>query len=258
MLVNENNLLIKLEDIHFSYAGGPPILNGINFEFHEGERVGLIGPNGSGKTTLFHAIIGLLKPNRGTIEIFGKKMEEEKHFVQIRQEIGLLFQDSDDQLFSPTVLEDVAFGPLNQGKTMDEAIDISRDTLGMLGLSGLEDKVTHKLSGGEKRLVSLATVLSMQPRVLLLDEPTTGLDPVSSERMIDIVNRLDISSIFISHDMDFIVQTTQRIYGMEKGRIFLEDEAIPHTHVHSHGFGRFPHSHSYGDKLRTVSETKNS
>jgi cobalt/nickel transport system ATP-binding protein len=183
-------------------------------------------------------------------------MENEKQFAQVRQKIGLLFQDPDDQLFSPTVLEDVAFGPLNQGKSMNEAMDVSRKTLSMLGLSGLEDKVTYKLSGGEKRLVSLATVLSMQPRVLLLDEPTTGLDPVSSERMINILNRLDIASIFISHDMDFIVQTTHRIYGMVNGRVFLEDEAIPHTHVHSHGFGRLPHSHSYGDKLRTTSETK--
>ena len=115
--MDKNNLLIDLEDISYSYPGGRPVLNGLFFRLYEKERIGLIGPNGSGKTTLFHIIMGLLKPTSGTITIFGRQAKDEKDFRSIRQKIGLLFQDADDQLFSPTVLEDVAFGPLNQDQT---------------------------------------------------------------------------------------------------------------------------------------------
>ncbi len=236
--------MINLEGIHFAYPGGRVVFEGLDFQLREGEKVGLIGPNGSGKTTLFQIIMGLLKPTAGSIEIFGRPMRDEKDFRTIRQKIGLLFQDPDDQLFSPTVLEDVAFGPLNQGKSMEEAKEIARQTLASLGLAGFEERITYKLSGGEKRLVSLATVLAMQPRVLLLDEPTTGLDMETTERLVEILNGLDLSYVFISHDMDFILQTTDKVFGMLKGRIVSEEEAVPHTHYHVHGFGRLPHSHS--------------
>ncbi|GEM_PF-81016 len=242
--MERNNLLINLKDIHFSYPGPRKVFEGLNFQLRDGERVGLIGPNGSGKTTLFQIIMGLIKPSSGVVELFGQPMKDEKDFRRMRLKIGLLFQDPDDQLFSPTVLEDVAFGPLNQGKSVEEAKGIARETLDSLGLKGFEDRVTHKLSGGEKRLVSLATVLAMRPRVLLLDEPTTGLDMETTERLVDILNGLELSYIFISHDMDFILQTTDRVYGMVKGKIVSEEEAVPHTHYHVHGFGRLPHSHS--------------
>ena len=237
-------VLIKLEDILFAYPGGRPVLDGLSFQLHDKEKVGLIGANGSGKTTLFHTIMGLLRPTSGKVEIFGKRVKEEKDFRPVRQKIGLLFQDADDQLFSPTVLEDVAFGPLNQGKSVKEARDIASKTLKSTGLAGFENRITHRLSGGEKKLVSIATVLAMQPRVLLLDEPTTGLDTETTERIIGILKGLDIAFIFISHQMDFILQTTDRIYGMANGRIFLEEEKIPHPHVHSHGYGHIPHTHS--------------
>ena len=138
-------------------------MKNLDFEFHKGDRIGLVAPNGSGKTTLFHVIMGLLKPSAGRIVIFGQTRRKEKDFIDVRHRIGLLFQDADDQLFSPTVLEDVAFGPLNLGKTKQEALDISRRTLSFLGLSGFENRITFKLSGGEKRLVSLATILAMEP-----------------------------------------------------------------------------------------------
>jgi cobalt/nickel transport system ATP-binding protein len=167
----------------------------------------------------------------------------------VRQNIGLLFQDPDDQLFSPTVLEDVAFGPLNQGKSTSEAKFIAKETLRSLGLSGVEDRVTYKLSGGEKRLVSLATVLAMKPKALLLDEPTTGLDSETTNRLINILNQLDLAYVFISHDMDFIVQTTDSVCGLLNGRIVPEEEIAPHTHIHAHGFGRLPHSHSHSEDV---------
>lgn len=243
--MDENNLLINLENVSFGYPGGGAVLKDLFFELRAKERIGLIGPNGSGKTTLFHVIMGLLRPTSGKIEIFRHPMRDEKDFRAVRQRIGLLFQDADDQLFSPTVLEDVAFGPLNQGKSVKEAKDIARETLNSLGLQGVENRITHKLSGGEKKLVSLATVLSMKPEVLLLDEPTTGLHPETTERIIGILKEIDISYVFISHNMDFIAQTTDKIYGMVDGQIFLEEEKIPHTHAHAHGYGKVPHTHSY-------------
>ena len=243
--MDENNLLINLENVSFGYPGGGAVLKDLFFELRAKERIGLIGPNGSGKTTLFHVIMGLLRPTSGKIEIFRHPMRDEKDFRAVRQRIGLLFQDADDQLFSPTVLEDVAFGPLNQGKSVEEAKDIARETLNSLGLQGVENRITHKLSGGEKKLVSLATVLAMKPEVLLLDEPTTGLHPETTERIIGILKEIDISYVFISHNMDFIAQTTDKIYGMVDGQIFLEEEKISHTHAHAHGYGKVPHTHSY-------------
>ncbi len=239
-----NPLLINLKNVHFAFSEDRPVLRGVSFELREGERLGLIGPNGSGKTSLFQVIMGLLKAKSGKIELFGQGMETEKDFKKVRQMIGLLFQDPDDQLFSPTVLEDVAFGPLNQGKSIAEAKRIARETLDSLGLSKLEDRVTYKMSGGEKRLVSLATVLAMKPKVLLLDEPTTGLDPETTEKMIEILMTLDLAHVFISHDLGFIMKTTDKIFGMINGRIVSEEETALHTHVHAHTFGRLLHSHT--------------
>ncbi|MBW2303303.1 MAG: ABC transporter ATP-binding protein [Deltaproteobacteria bacterium] len=239
--------LIELKNVHFTYPGGIRVLSNLDFKLGEGEKVGLIGPNGSGKTTLFHIIMGLLKPDSGRITIFGRECREEKDFKTARREIGLLFQDPDDQLFSPTVLEDLAFGPLNQGKSVREAKRIARGVLEMLGLSGFEDRITYKLSGGEKKLVALGTILAMKPRVLLLDEPTTALDPETTERIIQILKEIDVSYVFISHNMDFLLQMADKIYGMENGRLILEEDSIPHTHVHVHPSGRIQHTHSGGD-----------
>ena len=184
--------LIELHDITFAYPGAThPVFQDFNFQLLPGKHLGLIGPNGCGKTTLLHLIMGLLRPQAGRIVIFGQEVKKEKDFVEVRQKVGLLFQNADDQLFCPTVLEDVAFGPLNQGKTPAEAIASARETMAGLGLHGFEDRVTYKLSGGEKKLVSLATVLAMQPQLLLLDEPTTGLDEATRHRLIHILQNLD-------------------------------------------------------------------
>ncbi len=242
--MDNSGLIINLKDVSFSYPGSVPALDSLNLQFHRWDRMGLIGPNGSGKTTLFHIIMGLLKPTSGRIEIFGKLLKGEKDFRHVRQRIGLLFQDSDDQLFSPTVLEDVAFGPLNIGKSRHEAKMIAQKTLESLGLGGFENRITYKLSGGEKRLVSLATVLAMEPEVLLLDEPSTGLDETTEKRLIDILKDLDLSYILVSHNIDFLLETTDYITYMANGKISLDEESIPHTHIHTHRHGRYAHEHS--------------
>ena len=241
--MDKNNLLINLEKISFKYPGGPMVLNDLDFKLSRGNRIGLIAPNGSGKTTLFHIIMGLLKPYSGKLEIFGKLVREEKDFADVRRRIGLLFQDADDQLFSPTVLEDVAFGPLNLGKSKQAAIEIARQTLNFLGLSGFEDRITFKLSGGEKRLVSLATVLAMKPEILLLDEPINGLDMKTKAKLTEVLSGLDLSYILISHDFDFLAETVDAIYTMEDGRILLDKELQVHEHVHAHEHGVYPHRH---------------
>ncbi|MBU4234612.1 MAG: energy-coupling factor ABC transporter ATP-binding protein [Proteobacteria bacterium] len=205
-----NEPLIELHNIAFAYPGAPqPVFQDFNFQLLPGKHLGLIGPNGCGKTTLLHLIMGLLRPQAGSIVIFGQEVKKEKDFVDVRQKVGLLFQNADDQLFCPTVLEDIAFGPLNQGKPPAEAIQIARETMERLGLHGFEDRVTYKLSGGEKKLVSLATVLAMQPQLLLLDEPTAGLDEKTKDRLIHILKSLDIAFMIVSHEQDFLNHTVK-------------------------------------------------
>jgi cobalt/nickel transport system ATP-binding protein len=241
--MDKDGLIIHLKGICFAYPGVKPVLDELNWSFYRGDRIGLMGANGSGKTTLLHIIVGLLKPSAGSIEILGMTVKEEQDFRSVRKRIGLLFQDADDQLFSPTVLEDVAFGPLNLGKTQDEAKTIAQDTLRSLGLAGFEDRITHKLSGGEKRLVSLATVLAMEPEVLLLDEPTSGLDESTEKSLVDILNSLEFSYLVVSHDMDFLAETTNSVSYVTDGKISVDEAAAPHTHIHIHKHGRYSHEH---------------
>jgi cobalt/nickel transport system ATP-binding protein len=240
----ETDIYIKLDKISFSYLDGNMVLNNLDLRLHEKERIGLIGPNGSGKTTLFKLIMGLLTPGSGKLEIFNRGMIDKKDFIPVRKKIGLLFQDADDQLFSPTVLDDVAFGPLNQGKSIEEAKAVAREVLISLGLREFEERITYRLSGGEKKLVSLATVLAMKPRILLLDEPTTGLDVDTTKKIIQVLDNIDISCIIISHDMDFIQRTTDKVYGMADGKITADKGEYTHSHTHSHGHGSVPHVHS--------------
>jgi cobalt/nickel transport system ATP-binding protein len=238
-----NKLIVNLRGLSFSYSADNPVIDNLSFHLYRGDRIGLVGPNGSGKTTLFHIILGLLRPSSGTIELFGKPVKKERDFREVRKRIGLLFQDPDDQLFSPTVLEDVAFGPLNLGKSPEEAREVALKTLARLNLSGFKERITYKLSGGEKRLVSLATVLAMDPEVLLLDEPTNGLDEETEEKITHILKKLKLSYIFISHNFDFLSKTTDKIYAMAKGKIVLDETMAPHPHIHVHKSGRLPHKH---------------
>jgi len=242
--MGNNNLIIQLKSLSYRYPGSAAAaINNLDLRFYRGDRIGLMAPNGSGKTTLFHLIMGLLKPDAGQMEIFGNPVSKEKDFQDIRRRIGFLFQDADDQLFSPTVLEDVAFGPLNLGKSKDDAVDITRRTLSFLGLNDFEDRITFKLSGGEKRLVALATVLAMEPEVLLLDEPTSGLDTQTKEKLKEVLLSLDLSYIVISHEYDFVDAVTENVYTMEEGRILLDEALHIHRHEHIHKLGKQPHKH---------------
>jgi cobalt/nickel transport system ATP-binding protein len=210
--------MIRLRDIRFAY-NSRPILDGVDLEVTRGDRIALVGANGSGKTTLCHIIMGLLKAESGSVEVFGRKMESEAEFADIRGRLGFLFQDSDDQLFCPTVLEDVAFGPMNLGKGPDEAKRIVRKTLEELRIADFAERVTYKLSGGEKRLVALATVLAMEPEAIILDEPTTGLDEQTADRVAEILLRPELTSILISHDQDFIRRIATKVYLVRGGKV---------------------------------------
>ncbi len=218
--MGENNTLIELYGITFGYPLRPYVLDELNFSFSKGERIGFIGANGSGKTTLFYIIMGLLRPLEGEVRVFGEPRVAEPDFREVRERIGFLFQDADDQLFCPTVAEDIAFGPLNLGKTHDEVHEIVTETLEILGLMGFEDRMTHNLSGGEKKLVSLATVIAMKPEILLLDEPTSGLDEDTTERIIEfLTNNTELSYIIISHDYEFLERATHYSYQMNDGKM---------------------------------------
>jgi cobalt/nickel transport system ATP-binding protein len=239
--------IIEMKGISFAYPGGPPVLRGLDFALRGGERIGIMAPNGSGKTTLFHLIMGLVKPQAGELRIFGRAARQERDFEEARRRIGLLFQDPDDQLFSPTVIEDVAFGPLNLGKSRAEAAAIARRTLASLGLAGFEERITFKLSGGEKRLVSLAAVLAMEPAVLLLDEPENGLDRRTRSRLTEILGCLEIAYVLISHELEFLASLTGAIYTLENGRIRRDAALQVHRHVHAHPLGGSPHRHCLPD-----------
>jgi cobalt/nickel transport system ATP-binding protein len=219
--------VIEIEDLNFSYDGRENIFKDLNFVLKKGERVGLTGPNGSGKTTLFYLIMGLLKPNSGTIKIFGKNRYREEDFREVRRRIGLLFQDSDDQLFCPTVEEDIAFGPLNLGKSSYEVEQIVQQICNVLDLTHLRQKVTYRLSGGEKRLVALATVLAMEPECLLLDEPTSGLDPNVRDKFINYLQKTADTYILISHDMELLKDLTDRVYILLEGKMQEVDPQRP-------------------------------
>ncbi len=224
--------LLRLARVEFRY-GARTVLRGVDFQLHAGERVALVGPNGAGKTTLLHLLVGLARPAAGNVIAFGKTCRAEADFLPVRARVGLLFQHSDDQLFCPSVLDDVAFGPLNLGRTPAEARHDAERALSDLGLADFAERVTHRLSAGEKRLVALATVLAMRPRVLLLDEPTTGLDQASEERLIGHLGALDQAMLIVSHDRRFLERLINRAVVLKDGRL-REALLHRHPHVHSH------------------------
>lgn len=236
--------MLKLNNVSYTYPQQTqPILHNLTFSITE-KRTGIIGPNGSGKTTLLHLLVGLLTPDEGELLFYNKAVESKKDLRNLRKEVGFLFQSSDDQLFSPTVIEDVAFGPLNLGHPPKEALEIASATLKQIGLSGFEDRITHRLSGGEKKLVALATILSMHPKVLLLDEPTNNLDPKTTSRLIEILESLDLNKVIISHDWDFLSHTTSVLYKIDHGHIHRCEEDHVHVHRHVHKAGNHPHNHN--------------
>lgn len=231
-----NDPLLELRQVHFRYPERE-VLRGVDFALQSRERVALVGSNGAGKSTFLHLLVGLHKPSAGQIRAFGKERRVEADFVPVRARVGLVFQDCDDQLFCPTVLEDVAFGPLNLGRSPNDARADAEQTLAMLGLAALAERVTHRLSAGEKRLVALATVLAMRPEVLLLDEPTNGLDEATEQRLIDHLTSLELAMVIVSHDRRLLERLATHAVSLHDGCL---EEATIHNHAHTH---RHAHLH---------------
>ena len=209
--------IIALEHISFAYVPQRPLFTDLNLAVHAGERLGLHAPNGSGKSTLFRLMVGLEKPAQGRVLFRGAAVAADRDWLKLRRNIGLVLQHAEDQLFCPTVLEDVAFGPLNLGLSQQAAREAAGRALSLLGLEGFAPRLTHKLSGGEKKLVALATVLAMDPEVLLLDEPCAGLDDTAQRRVVDVLRSLPAAQVIISHERGFLKRHTSRILTIAHG-----------------------------------------
>ena len=208
--------MIKFENVSFSY-GEHTVLDNVSFEINEGEQVGLIGANGAGKSTIMKAALGLISCG-GEIKIDSMPMERE-NLPAIRKVLGYVLQDSDNQMFMPTVLEDMIFGPINYGMSRKDAEKAAEDTLAQLGLEYLKNRHNHKMSGGEKRMAAIATILAMKPKAMLMDEPSTALDPQNRRTLIRALNALPITKIIASHDLDLILDTCDRVLLLSDGKI---------------------------------------
>jgi cobalt/nickel transport system ATP-binding protein len=216
---------IHVQELGFAYPSGVRALDRLCFEVAAGESVGLVGPNGAGKTTLFLCMSGVLTPTSGKLCIDGLNPADASDRKALPAKVGIVFQESDDQLFSSTVFDDVAFGPLNLALDADEVRRRVSDSLARVNLSGFEERVPYHLSGGEKRRVALAGVLAMHPQVLLLDEPSIHLDPRGRREFIKVVNSLDVTKIVAAHDLELILATCRRVLVLDEGRIIADGAA---------------------------------
>lgn len=209
--------VVQIRELHFSYPDGTSALNGLNLDISKNECLGLIGPNGAGKTTALLAMCGLHFGN-GIVSVNGQEMTR-KNADDLRYKVGFVFQYPDDQLFMPTVFEDVAFGPENLGYEKPKVREKVQEALHAMELDGYEDKSAHHLSGGEKKRVAIATVLSMQPEMLILDEPTTNLDPHSRRELIKLLAGMDITKIIAGHDLEMILELCTKVAVLNDGKI---------------------------------------
>lgn len=215
--------MIEFRKVSFSYDGERPVVENLSFTIEKGESVGLIGANGAGKSTLMKLLLGLLS-GTGEILIDGLPVTK-KNLPSIRQKLGFVLQDSDNQMFMPTVYEDMIFGPRNYGLSKDEAERRVDEVLSQLNLTSLKHRHNHKLSGGEKRMAAIATILAMQPEAILMDEPSTALDPVNRRTVIRTVNALPQTKLIASHDLDMILDTCDRVILLANGKIAADGKA---------------------------------
>jgi cobalt transport protein ATP-binding subunit len=228
---------IEVEHLHFRYPDGYEALKGIDLSIGAGEKVALVGPNGAGKSTLLLHLNGINEPNHGTVKI-GDTVVDRASARRVRARVGLVFQDPDDQLFSPTVFEDVAFGPLHMGMPTDEIHGRVERALAAVGMAGFERRMPHRLSLGQRKRVALATVLSMDPEVLVFDEPSAGLDPRGRRELIALLRGLSQTMIVSTHDMRLVADVFPRVVVMDNGEIvadgltasLLTDDAFLHRH----------------------------
>ncbi|RBP57105.1 cobalt/nickel transport system ATP-binding protein [Alkalibaculum bacchi] len=212
---------IILEDVYYTYPDGKKALNGISFEIHHGESVAIVGANGAGKSTLLLSLVGILFPDSGNI-VIGDVPVTKETLSLIRQKVGFTFQNADDQLFNATVYDDVAFGPRNYKLPESEVERRVLLALETVGVSHLKDRPPYKLSGGEKRCVSIAAVLSMEPDILLMDEPSSALDPKSRRRLINLLNNFKHTRIITTHDLDMVLDVCDRTIVLGNGRIMAD------------------------------------
>ena len=215
--------MLEFRNVSFSYEPGTPVLDNLSFHIRKGETVGLICANGAGKSTIMKLMLGLL-PAQGEILVEGMPVTKQNLSV-IRQKIGFVLQDSDNQMFMPTVYEDMIFGPRNYGLTREEADARVDRVLKELGLESLKHRHNHKISGGEKRMAAIATILAMEPEMIVMDEPSTALDPVNRRRVISTINSRKETKLIASHDLDMILDTCQRVILLNHGRIVADGEA---------------------------------
>ena len=214
---------LEISDLRFSYPDGRQALRGVSLSLQPGEKVAILGPNGAGKSTLLLHLNGLLHGS-GEVSVMGHRVVEndKKALARVRATVGLVFQDPDDQLFSPTVYEDVAFGPLYMGLPDEEIDERVRHALSQVGLDGYGDRMPFHLSGGEKKRAAIATVLSMRPQVLVLDEPSAGLDPRARRGLITLLDRLDQTILVTTHDMHMVKEIFPRCIVMDGGAVVAD------------------------------------
>ncbi|PHP45994.1 energy-coupling factor ABC transporter ATP-binding protein [Methanosarcinales archaeon ex4572_44] len=209
---------VTTRNLNYSYPDGTIALNNINITIQEGERVAIVGPNGAGKTTFLLHLNGILQNTDGEVKIFGKNVNEAER-EDIIKNVGVVFQDPDDQLFMPTIFDDVAFGPMNLELNENEVRRRVKNSLTRLGLTGYDERCSHHLSYGEKKRASLAAVISMEPRILVLDEPTANLDPKSRAELIKIINELNrdgVTIIITTHDINAVPELVDRVYVLNR------------------------------------------
>ncbi|MDR2873252.1 MAG: ATP-binding cassette domain-containing protein [Methanobrevibacter sp.] len=218
--------VVEAKNISYKYPDGTVALDNINFSVSKGDIVSLLGPNGAGKSTLFLHFNGIFTPSEGEIFIDGKRLDyDKKSLVDARGKVGIVFQNPDDQLFAPTVEEDVAFGPLNLGKPIDETKDIVESSLKKVGMEGFEKRPPHHLSGGQKKRIAIAGIVAMNPKIMILDEPTSGLDPKGVSQILQLLydlNKEGITIIISTHDVDLVPLYSKRINVIKKGVIVKE------------------------------------
>jgi cobalt/nickel transport system ATP-binding protein len=221
--------VIETKDITYEYPDGTKALDKVNFKVDDGKIVALLGPNGAGKSTLFLHFNGILSPSTGSVIIDGVTVKyNKKDLMQVRQKVGIVFQNPDDQLFAPTVLEDVAFGPMNMGLPKEEVEDRVKEALSRVGMEGFENKPPHHLSGGQKKRVAIAGILAMKPKIMVLDEPTSGLDPKGASQILRLLYKLNnegITIVISTHDVDLVPLYASKVYIISEGKIIKEGTA---------------------------------
>ena len=215
---------LEIKELAFAYPDGNQALYGVNLSVQQGERVALLGPNGAGKTTLVMHMNGTHPTSHGTIHVAGQLVDSKnkESIKEIRAKVGIVFQDPDDQLFMPTVGEDVAFGPYNMGKRGSELDAIVNEALELVGMLEFKDRPPHHLSFGQRRRVAVATVLAMKPEILVLDEPSSNLDPASRRELADILRSLDITMVMVTHDLPYAYELCARSVIL-KGGVIVAD-----------------------------------